>query len=49
MDAQLTQSVYAEGMRIAAVGIGGVFINLIIVMLLVQGLGLAFRKKPKKS
>ncbi len=47
MDAQVAGSLYAEGLRIAAVGITGVFVNLILVMLLVQGLGLVFRKKPK--
>ena len=47
MDAQVAGSLYAEGLRIAAVGIVGVFVNLIIIMLLVQALGLAFRKKTK--
>ena len=36
MDVQMVDTIYAEGLRIAAVGIGGVFINLIIVMLFVQ-------------
>jgi len=38
---------YAEGLRIMAVGITGVFVNLIIVMLVVSGLKLVFGKKPK--
>jgi hypothetical protein len=40
---------YAEGLRIMAVGIGGVFANLILVMLLVMGLKAVFGKKPKKK
>jgi hypothetical protein len=40
---------YAEGLRIMAVGITGVFANLVIVMLLVMGLKLVFGKKKKKK
>ncbi len=37
----------SEGLRIMAVGITGVFANLIIVMLLIKGMGRIFGKKPK--
>ena len=40
---------YAEGLRIMAVGITGVFANLIIVMLVVLGLKLVFGKKSKRK
>ena len=40
---------YAEGLRIVAVGVAGVFANLVLVMLVVTGIGKAFGKKKKKK
>jgi Na+-transporting methylmalonyl-CoA/oxaloacetate decarboxylase gamma subunit len=37
----------SEGIRIMAVGIVGVFANLVILMYVVKGLGRIFGKKPK--
>lgn len=37
----------AEGIRIMAVGIVGVFANLVILMYVVKGLGRIFGKKAK--
>lgn len=41
--------IYAEGLRIVAVGITGVFTNLVIVMIVVNIMGRVFGKKPKKK
>ena len=41
--------IYAEGLRIVAVGITGVFANLIIVMGVVMIMGRVFGKRPKKK
>ncbi|MCP4606812.1 MAG: hypothetical protein GY847_40950 [Proteobacteria bacterium] len=37
---------FSDGLRIMAVGIFGVFANLIIVMITVKGLGSIFGRKP---
>jgi len=39
----------AEGLRIMAVGIAGVFGNLLILMIVVNLLGVALGKRKKKS
>ena len=38
-----------QGLKIVAVGIGGVFANLIVLMFVVMGIGLVFGKKKKKK
>lgn len=41
----------SEGLEIVGVGIGGVFVNLAVLMLVLQLIGLVFgpKKKPKKK
>ncbi len=37
----------SQGLQIAAVGIGGVFANLFVLMLVMMGIGRIFGKKRK--
>lgn len=41
--------IYADGLRILAVGVVGVFANLALVMLVVIGIGKLVGKKKKAS
>ena len=38
----------SQGLQIVAVGIGGVFVNLAVLMLVLVGIGQIFGKKKKK-
>ena len=40
-------SIFADGLRIAAIGILGVFANLVVLTVAVKCMGFAFGKKPK--
>jgi Na+-transporting methylmalonyl-CoA/oxaloacetate decarboxylase gamma subunit len=37
----------SQGLQIVAVGIGGVFVNLFVLMLVLEGIGRIFGKKQK--
>ena len=39
----------SEGLEIVGVGIGGVFVNLLVLMLVLQVIGAVFGKKKKKK
>ena len=39
----------SEGLEIVGVGVGGVFANLLVLMLVLQVIGLIFGKKKKKK
>ena len=39
----------SQGLQIVAVGIGGVFANLFVLMLVLVGIGRIFGKKKKKE
>jgi len=39
----------SEGLEIVGVGIGGVFVNLAVLMLVLQAIGLVFGTKKKKK
>ncbi len=41
----MTPDSVVQGLPIVAVGIGGVFVNLLVLMLVIQGIGLAFGRK----
>jgi Na+-transporting methylmalonyl-CoA/oxaloacetate decarboxylase gamma subunit len=49
VDGAIAQSTLMQGLRIVGVGIGGVFVNLLLLMLLIKGIGLVFGKKPAKK
>jgi Na+-transporting methylmalonyl-CoA/oxaloacetate decarboxylase gamma subunit len=38
-----------QGLQIVGVGVGGVFVNLLALMLALYGIGLVFGKKKKKK
>ena len=46
MDGTIAQIPITQGLRIVGVGVGGVFVNLLLLMLLIKAVGLAFGKKP---
>ena len=39
----------SQGLQIVAAGIGGVFINLLVLMLVLVGIGRIFGKKKEKK
>jgi Na+-transporting methylmalonyl-CoA/oxaloacetate decarboxylase gamma subunit len=47
VESTIAQVTMMQGLRIVAVGIGGVFVNLLLLMLLIKAVGLFFGKKPK--
>ena len=38
----------SQGLQIVGVGVGGVFVNLLVLMFALYGIGLVFGKKKKK-
>ena len=39
----------SQGLQIVGVGVGGVFVNLLVLMFALYGIGLVFGKKAKKK
>jgi sodium pump decarboxylase gamma subunit len=39
----------SQGLQIVGVGVGGVFVNLFVLMFALYGIGLVFGKKKKKK
>ena len=39
----------SQGLQIVGVGVGGVFVNLLVLMFALYGIGLVFGKKQKKK